>query len=414
MIFTIIILAILAGVAYYHYVQGMFTSAISAFCAFLATLVAFGYYEQVIAMAGQGKMADYAPGLVLMVLYAAAYIVLRIILDSAVPGNILVPLYVEKAGAGVFGLVVGVFTAGVFATGAQLMPFGPSIAGYTRFEIDDPRSVSVPANYMGESRGPGRDQDAQVMDQLKENNLDPALASSLMVPVDDFVVSVVSLSSANSLGPSAGMPTFPDVFPNFLDQAFANRLGPDRSGWRVFITSDKVKAVDIRGVYTLSGTPEFLDSESSLIRPNKASLNYRPAGGEALVVVRGMFGNSVLDSDGVFRMTPASIRLVTGGKVYHPIGTMARANRVALYRLDDQILTERGVDLVFSLPKQIVDRLSKPVPKGQMAREVGFIEFKLFSRHALVEGSAAAYPGEPEPVLMKAASPAAGGAPKAD
>lgn len=418
MIFTVIILAILVGVAYYHYVQGMFTAAISTFCAFLATLIAFGYYEQIVGLAGQGKMADYAAGMVLLMLYGATYIVLRIILDAAVPGNILVPLYVEKAGAGVFGVLVGMFTAGVFAVAGQLMPFGPGVGGYERFPTDAMSAVAIPRDALG--RNAQRDVDGQVWDQLKENDLDPARSAGMMVPVDDFVVSIASLSSSNALGTGAGSPTFAEVHPDFLNQAFANRLGPDRGGWRTFINSDKATIAKVNGVFTLGGTPEFADAELTPLRPNKTPLTYKGGSSDVILVVRAAFDDLVKDTDGVVRITPSAIRLLVGDKTYHPIGAMYGESKVGLYRLDDQIIipmagASRGADFAFSVPKALADRLTKPVPKGQTPKSVGFVEFRMFSRLPLNEGAAAAYTGPTEAVtvLRKPAAPVNGGAAKA-
>src|SRR5882757_7506125 len=101
MVLSSIIIILVLLVAYFHYVQGLFTSAISFGCALLATLVAFGYYEDLLNLIGQGKMADYSAGTMLMVLFGFTYLALRIIFDAMVPGNVLFPLYVERVGAGV-------------------------------------------------------------------------------------------------------------------------------------------------------------------------------------------------------------------------------------------------------------------------------------------------------------------------
>ena len=47
MLFGIIILILVAGIAFYHYLQGFFSSMISATLAVLAALVAVSYHEQV-------------------------------------------------------------------------------------------------------------------------------------------------------------------------------------------------------------------------------------------------------------------------------------------------------------------------------------------------------------------------------
>jgi len=409
MILSVIIIGILAGVTYYHYVQGMFSSAISAFCAFIGVLIAFGYYEQLVGMAGQGKMADYAAGAVLITLFAATYILLRIVIDQCVPGNVEVPLYVERAGAGVFGFITALFCAGVFAVGAQLMPFGPSIGGYERFPTVSADEVSVPHEALG--AGQHRDAIGRITNQLKDNDLEPTRSSGLLVPVDDFVISLTSVSSSNSL---AGAQSFADVHPNLLDQAYANRLGPDHSGWRVFINSPKVPMASLNGVFTVSGNVEAADSEIVALRPNKSVLAFKAGSSDVILVLRATFANTAQDTDGVVRITPAAIRLVVGDKVYHPVGTMFATNKLGLSRLDDQILIPnalRAADFAFSIPKSLADTLSKAPAKGVASKAVGFVEFKMYSRTIVTAGMAKPYTGPSAEVgvLKKPAAPINGG-----
>ncbi|GIW75691.1 MAG: hypothetical protein KatS3mg104_0754 [Phycisphaerae bacterium] len=69
MILLSISLVLVAGVTYYHYLQGGFTAVISAICALIAMLLAFGYYEPVMGMFPPGRMADYSGGMLLVALY---------------------------------------------------------------------------------------------------------------------------------------------------------------------------------------------------------------------------------------------------------------------------------------------------------------------------------------------------------
>src|SRR5688500_4333879 len=123
MIFTVILIAVLGGVAYFHYAQGFFSATLSAVCAVTAAAIAVGYHEVVVMSLLQGAAGDYAHALTLGGLFAVTYIVLRLIFDKAVPGNLRLPVIVDRVGGAAAGVVAGVFTAGIVSLAAQMMPF---------------------------------------------------------------------------------------------------------------------------------------------------------------------------------------------------------------------------------------------------------------------------------------------------
>src|SRR4051812_10419595 len=148
MILSLVILLFIAIVAYFHYVQGIWSASLSAICAVLAALIAFSYHEPVVNLLLKGKMADQAYSAMLIVLFVASYLILRVLFDKIVPGNVSVPLYVDKVGAAVMGLIAGIFSAGIFAIAVQAMPFGPSVGGFARYTTGD---RDVTANVGGRS-----------------------------------------------------------------------------------------------------------------------------------------------------------------------------------------------------------------------------------------------------------------------
>jgi len=137
MLFSIIIIIIIAIIAYFHYAQGFFSATLSAICAIFASLLAFSFYEPLVNAILQGRMVDQSHSVALCVLFAISYVVLRVIFDKSVPGNLAMPLTVDKIGAGVMGIVAALFAAGVFSVAAQMMPFGASIGGFTRWPTAD-------------------------------------------------------------------------------------------------------------------------------------------------------------------------------------------------------------------------------------------------------------------------------------
>src|SRR5689334_13493478 len=127
MILSIVILIMVGGIAYFHYVTGFFSATLSAIAAVLAAAIAVSYQETVVDKFLAGKMVDYANAAVTVALYVVVYIVLRTLFDRLVPGNVRVPLWVDRIGAVAMGLVAGVMAAGTVGFAAQQLPFGRAV-----------------------------------------------------------------------------------------------------------------------------------------------------------------------------------------------------------------------------------------------------------------------------------------------
>lgn len=349
MIFGIVIILIIAAVAYFHYTEGFFSATLSAICAALAAVLAFSYHETVIYSFLRGKVADYAHGMVLIALFALFYLILRIAFDSFVPGNLRFPAIVDKVGAGAMGVCAAFFAAGIFAIAAQELPFGPSIAGYTRFKTQSAVEVQVPTQRQAEDTYAN-----DVLGSEVPGKFEPSDAGGLIVPVDNIVV---GLTSRLSTGALSGARSLESVHPGFLDEMFAQRLGIQVGGNRVAYNVGEAPQVSVTGVYTVDQLATA-DSEIPDIRRGAPLKDVpdilKPLPNQILLVVRTMFGRGADDSDHNVRFSPASIRLMAGGKNYHPVGTLDNKQvYLRVNRLDDFLVmgAERGVDLVF-----VIDR----------------------------------------------------------
>src|SRR5688500_2139412 len=176
MIFPIVILVLVGVIAYFHYNEGLFSATISAVCAILAAVLAFSYHEVIIFSLLKGKAANYAHALVLVALFALGYLILRVIFDKAVPGNVRFPLYVDRVGGAVMGIIAGIFATGILAIAAQALPFTAG-APYTRYALDDDRDVAV------QTSGSRQAEDAFVKAQLDEaqpGQLNPEKAGGMI------------------------------------------------------------------------------------------------------------------------------------------------------------------------------------------------------------------------------------------
>src|SRR4051812_23380803 len=134
--FSILLIAIIAAVAFIHYIQGLFSATISAILAIFAAVLAVSYHESIVEALLGGKMGDSAHGMVLLVLFAPIYLIPRVAFDQLVPGNVRVPPMADKIGGAAMGLIAGVFGAGVIALAAQEMPFMPQMWGYARYTVE--------------------------------------------------------------------------------------------------------------------------------------------------------------------------------------------------------------------------------------------------------------------------------------
>lgn len=379
MFFAVILGLLALAVAFFHYLQGFFSAALSAIFAVIAAVFAFSYHETVVESLLGGRMADSAHAAVLLVMFAVIYLALRIVFDNFIPGNVRLPSVIDKVGAAIMGVIAGVFATGIIAIAAQELPFAQSIGGYSRYAVAEDRSAAVPGE------GYHRAQDSKVFAEI------PAKApgewgepQSLILPVDDLVVGAVQKLSSPGGSLEAGKP-LNQVHPNFLQEVFGNRLGIETGAGRV-----TQKGIDLVGLFTANIPPDQqADPEFKEIRGAAALQPIKLNKDEMFLVVRLMFHPAAEDPDGMVRLSPATCRLVApkGGRGedeqdwtdYYPIGTLDNASKLYLNKIDDYLFVtlkegEKGADLVYRLPKS---EFEKQAPPGS------FLEIKRLERFAL-------------------------------
>ena len=352
MIFGVIVLALVAGIAFFHYVQGFFSAMVSAIVAIMAALIAVSYHERLAETLFVNTFPTYAHAVALVGLFAAGYVVMRLICDHLVSGNVRLPLLVDKIGAGVFGLIAAIFATGIFVLAAQLLPIGPSIAGYSRFALGDRDVAGVTVPAMRQK------QDLAVSGELKNDSLRSSQASGVsFLPVDDLMLSVVQyVSSGGSL---AGERSLHAIHPSYLDELFGHRLGP-LFGSDILISSDKQSGMTVSAAYT-----------STQVISNPADFELKNIRGETAlatiesgipVVVRASIDSPASGGPNAFNM--GSVRLVLNGNDYYPIGSY-QDGKLLHTRLDDYLFIDgrNPVDFVF-----MVDSEQVPLKEGGNAR----------------------------------------------
>jgi hypothetical protein len=343
MVFSIAVILLVGAIAYFHYVQGFFSATLSTIITVISAVLTLSYQEKVVNLFN-GKFPDVSTALVLCVMFAIIYTILRVIFDSLIPGNVRVPVILDKAGAGVMGIIAGIFAMGIFVIAAESLPFGPSIGGYTRYQLNDRRDVQLPTSR--------QNVDLYVYNTLKSDTFTPDDKSALILPVDDMLVNIVShLSDGGSL---AGSVNFTQVHPAYLDELFGQRIGIQTGAKHVAVNTERTKDIDIKGLFTVESLPQAEDEVPSIRKsPDFAPLKSDQA--RAILIVRLNFSHSGSDDDNYVRVSTGAVRLVANGTNYTPIGTLD-LTASPLLRVDhpDDFLivpSDGVVDFVFLVPR---------------------------------------------------------------
>ena len=349
MIFSIVILLLVAVIAYFYFVQGFLTATLSAVAAALGAVLSLSYYEPLTVALFQSKFVDLGNAISLLLIYAASFIVLRLLFDKLVPGNVRLQSTVDKAGGAVMGVIIGIFTMGIMAIATQSMPFGPSIMGQARYKTGPDREVTVPGQGVQAA-------DEQVTDEMIGEKFDLPDRQTLLLPVDDWVVGFVSMLSDG--GSLAGNQPLTSVHPALLDEFFGQRIGIQPGAVHVLINTRSPAPLTIPLAYVLpqvnEGDAEIKQLRAGALRILKPSLQSDAQ--NEIVVIRLMFTRGAADTDGIVRFAPGSIRLLANGTNYFPIGSLDTAGVLRINKPDDAIAvgvtdTDHGADMVFFLPK---------------------------------------------------------------
>ncbi len=360
MIFSVIILILVAAIAFFHYVQGLFSATISAALIVLSSLLALSYAEPLVqSYFATGRFVDYAYAVVLVALFAAIYIVLRIIFDQVIPGNVRVPVLMDKIGAAAMGIVAGIFGTGVFAIAAESLPFDVSFGMYSLFpiaETDRTAPVHVPGASRNVDAVMGTELDVSSLEQVDQH-------SATIIPVADALLGLAEhVSDGGSL---AGERALESVHPDLLQELFGQRLGQPVGDKRVTPAED----ITVQDVFVLSEKATFRQFSSELPTVRKEEQSERVAASrKRFVVVRVSVNDNAAGAGGFFRFSTGAVELVAGTgaegesrqwKDYFPIGTLDGGHILFVSHPDDPLFLKPSggnnmIDFVFEVPSEAV------------------------------------------------------------
>jgi len=136
MVLIIVSILLVLGIAYFQSTQGLFNALIMAILSALCAAIAMGWYEPMAVALLYDKHMAYAEALCLVALFVVPLVVLRVLFDALIRGNVVFHAWVDRIGGGAAGLIVGMICVGIFMLAAQMLPWGPSLLGYKPFKED--------------------------------------------------------------------------------------------------------------------------------------------------------------------------------------------------------------------------------------------------------------------------------------
>ena len=131
---NILILLILAIMAWWWTSQGLFSGFIHLVCTIFAGAIALALWEPLVYGFLLSRMPEYAWGVGLLVPFAAALLLARTIADKTVPGNLSFHNIPDAVGGGFMGFCSAVLTAGFLVIGLQMIGL-PDLLGYTAYRL---------------------------------------------------------------------------------------------------------------------------------------------------------------------------------------------------------------------------------------------------------------------------------------
>lgn len=410
--------AILVGlIAFFHYLEGFFSATISAILAVLAAVLAVSYHEPIVHKFLGGNMADSAHAMVLIVLFAAIYLIGRMAFDKFVPGNLRLPALADKIGGAAMGLVAGVCGAGIVALAAQQMPFMPALMGHALYPAETDESMTVPLEKKKVTRPV---YDVLAYDSFAEAEQAPD-RQAMLIPADNIVLGLVSKLSTGAL---SGSQPLERIHPDWQMEMMGQRMGIQPAGRHVLFNNDNRTEVIFKendshpyaGLYSIpEGYLEARDSDMQMSfrkgRPTsnkdnetpkfpKGAVPGKPDLTKMLLVARIYFAREAADKNGIVRTSPGAVRLVTKREGqwanYFPVGTLEwrGSQKTMLWnRIDDPIFVNTGgensgpraVDFVFQVQRAgfLVGGQNAELRPAAKVTEGTFIEVNRMARYDL-------------------------------
>jgi len=125
---------LIAVIAFYQSIHGLFSAVIMAFLTTICAVVALGSYEWLGLAFLYTSQPAYADALSLTIHFVIPLLVLRFIFDKYITGNAPLGVWPDRVAGGVLGIYIALVMVGMLTIILQMMPWGASIIGYKPFD----------------------------------------------------------------------------------------------------------------------------------------------------------------------------------------------------------------------------------------------------------------------------------------
>jgi len=335
-IFILVTLALVAGIAFFQSIQGSFSALIMAVLTVVSACIAVNYYGQLSTAMLLQHIPDYADAACLAGLFALSLGVLRTISDYVIRGNVLLPAMVDRILAGLISLPTALLIVGIASVAFQMLPFDPQVMLFRRFD-----------------------------EKMQAR-------SGIFPYADQFAVGLLSTLSRGALSAEEDLGK---IHPDWLREIHGNRAAVQRES-RHAAPPESIKA---QKTWELTDRPLLKKRQKydrrGRFEGTEVLGQYQPSGDHMLLAIRTRFLPPAADPDKYHRFTPTQVRLVgfLGQRAvdYFPIGVQDRENPDEYNYLepDAHIIDKASggidYDLVFEVPRDF-----KP----------WFIEYKRWAR----------------------------------
>lgn len=224
--FSLFATVLILAVTFYQGLQGMFSALINCVLTILAAALAFAYYEDLYQSQLVTYQPDHGRAIALMAIFIVSLLVMRTVVDLLIKGNQTFPIYLDRAGGGIFGFITAMIIVGMLAIGFQMLPFDPTLLGFSRYSLVDASSNKEVVTETKSSATSKGDQNTNVVyrNEIDWSNV-KAIRHNLWLNPDGLTVALMSHLSRFAL---RGRNSFAEINPDFLDYIHHIRDGLGR------------------------------------------------------------------------------------------------------------------------------------------------------------------------------------------
>lgn len=305
MILSIIVIGLIGGLGYSSMTRGFFSGMLNLICCVIAGAIAFGVWEHAsLALAGVlpasgffSFLGDSAWALGLGLPFAVSHIVLRVITDKLLPGNVAVGTLSDHIGGAACGAGAGLITAGILVMSL----------GFLRLDTQ--------MSFFG----------YQPVDFASQGNL--KREKSLIIPADKIVARLYKHMSQNALYANDSLARW---YPNFEEVPHVLRVNYGGGKSRHIM---RAKDVTLMARYEVKDDPKQLlrDTWQPTRDQVVQDLNGNPISGGRLEGFVLSFDSGAKEKAGQVVLGASQLRLVAEDadgvtRAYHPIAVVTQGD----------------------------------------------------------------------------------------